>query len=122
DAGETLGVGHDLTELKAQFGQTAQQLFTRDAGAEPDSIERDDITRWDFGELPPDTRFKRAGKLLTGYPALVDHGSSVAIRIFDTQEGAQYSMREGVLRLLCLALKDRIKQLEKSLPVDQKAI
>lgn len=122
DAGETLGVGHDLTELKAQFGQTAQQLFTRDAGAEPDSIERDDITRWDFGELPPETRFKRAGKLLTGYPALVDHGSSVAIRIFDTQGGAQRSMREGVLRLLCLALKDRIKQLEKSLPVDQKAI
>ncbi|HNR11348.1 MAG TPA: ATP-dependent RNA helicase HrpA, partial [Nitrosomonas europaea] len=122
DAGMTLGMGHDLTELKAQFGQTAQQLFARGAGAEPDSIERDDITRWDFGELPAETRFSRAGKLLTGYPALVDQEQSVAVRIFDTQEGAQHNMREGVLRLLCLALKDRIKQLEKNLLVDRQTI
>ncbi|WP_287718987.1 DUF3418 domain-containing protein, partial [Nitrosomonas sp.] len=122
DAGMTLGMGHDLTELKAQLGQTAQQLFARGAGAEPDSIERDDITRWDFGELPAETRFSRAGKLLTGYPALVDQEQSVAVRIFDTQEGAQRSMRGGVLRLLSLALKDRIKQLEKNLLVDRQTI
>lgn len=122
DAGMSLGMGHDLAALKAQFGQTAQQLFTYGVGAEPDSIERNDIIGWDFGELPAETRFKRTGKLLTGYPALVDQGQSVAIRIFDTQEGAQRSMREGVLRLLCLALKDRIKQLEKNLPADQKTI
>ncbi|SCX10022.1 ATP-dependent helicase HrpA [Nitrosomonas eutropha] len=122
DAGTTLGMGHDLAELKAQFGQTAQQLFTRGAGAEPNSIERDGITQWDFGELPQETRFNRGNQQLTGYPALVDQEQSVAIRIFDTQQGAQHSMRGGVRRLLCLALKDRIRQLEKNLPVDQKAI
>jgi len=122
DAGAILGMGHDLAELKAQFGQTAQQVFTHGAGAESDSIERDGITQWDFDELPLKTDFNRAGKQLTGYPALVNQEQSVAIRIFDTQEGAQRSMREGVRRLLCFALKDQIKQLEKSLPIDQKAI
>lgn len=122
DIGSTLSMGHDLAELKMQLGQAALQLFTRDAGAEPDSIERDNITHWDFGELPLETRFSRAGKLLTGYPALVDQEQSVAIRIFDTQEGAQHSMHGGGLRLLCLALKDRIKQLEKNLPIDRQAI
>jgi len=122
DAGATLGMGHDLAELKAQFGQTAQQLFIHSAGMEPDSIERDGITRWDFGELPRETRFSRNGQQLTGYPALVDQKQSVAIRIFDTQEGAKRSMRAGVLRLLCFALKDRIKPLEKNLPVDQKSV
>ncbi|MXS85872.1 ATP-dependent RNA helicase HrpA [Nitrosomonas sp. HPC101] len=122
DGGATLGMGYDLATLKAQLGQTAQQLFTRDAGAEPDSIEREGMTCWDFGELPQETSFSRAGKQLTGYPALIDQKQSVAIRLFDTREGAQRSMREGVRRLLCLALKDRIKQLEKNSPADQKTL
>ncbi|WP_292979274.1 ATP-dependent RNA helicase HrpA [Nitrosomonas sp.] len=122
DTGATLGMGHDLAVLKAQFGQTAQQLFTHSAGAEPDSIERDGIICWDFGELPQETGFSRAGKQLIGYPALVDQKQSVAIQLFDTREGAQRSMRGGVRRLLCLALKDRIRQLEKSSPADQKTL
>lgn len=122
DTGAILAAGHDLVALKTQLGQTAQQLFTQGAEKETDSIERESVTHWDFGALPQEAAFKRSGKLLTGYPALVDQGQSVAIRIFDTLEGAQRSMREGVRRLLCLALKDRIKQLEKNLPVDRQAV
>lgn len=122
DAGTTLGMGHDLAELKAQFGQTAQQLFIHSAGIGSNSIERDGITQWDFGVLPQQTHFSRGDQQLVGYPALVDQGQSVAIRIFDTLEGAERSMRAGIRRLLCIALKDRIKQLEKQLPIKQTTI
>src|SRR5258705_4320744 len=41
---------------------------------------------------------------------------SVAIRLFDTRDAADASMRAGVIRLLRLELKEQMKQLDKSLP------
>lgn len=122
DAGTSLGMGQDLAELKTQFGHTAQQLFTDSAGTELDAIERDNITQWDFGELPQEVLFYRGQRELTGYPALVDQEYSVAIRILDTPAKAQRSMRAGIRRLLCLVLKERIRRLEKKLPVEQRAV
>ena len=71
---------------------------------------------WDFGELPAEIAFTRGGRRLTGYPALVDEGDSVAIRLFDTRAAADAAMRGGVRRLMRLALKEQMRQLEKSLP------
>ena len=53
---------------------------------------------------------------MTGYPALVDEGESVAIRLFDTSAAAGAAMRGGVRRLMRLALKEQMKQLDRSLP------
>ena len=60
--------------------------------------------------------FTRGGRKLTGYPALVDEGESVAIRLFDTGGAAEESLRGGVRRLMTLALKEQVRQLDKSLP------
>ena len=112
DAGRELATGRDLEALKAQLGQAAQLTF---AQAEP-GIERDQLREWDFGDLPGEISFTRGGRKLTGYPALVDAGDSVAIRLFDTRAASDASMRAGVCRLLRLELKDQMKQLDKSLP------
>jgi ATP-dependent helicase HrpA len=111
DAGHELASGRDLAALKAQLGQAAQLTFGR---AEP-GIEREGITAWDFGDLPAEIAFTRAGRRLTGYPALVDEGGSVAVRLFDTRAAADASMRGGVCRLLRIALKDHLRQLDKTL-------
>ena len=74
---------------------------------------RDAVRAWDFGELPEEIRFTRKGRKLTGYPALVDEGTSVAIRLFDLKDAADTHMRAGVRRLLRLALKDQLRPLEK---------
>ena len=58
----------------------------------------------------------RSGRQLTGYPALVDEGESAAIRLFDTRAAADATMRGGVRRLMRLALKEQMKQLDRSLP------
>ena len=88
----------------------------RGSASEKIAIERDQITQWDFGDLPVEVSFMRNGQSLTGYPALIDQNESVAIRLFDTREAADQAMRPGVRRLLSLMLKEQIKQLDKNLP------
>jgi len=112
EAGRELATGRDLAALKAQLGQAAQLTF---AAAEP-GIEKSGIRAWDCGELPATIAFTRGGRKLTGYPALADEGESVAIKLFDTRGAADGSMRGGVRRLMRLALKEQMKQLDKSLP------
>ncbi len=112
DAGRELATGRDLAALKAQLGQAAQLTFAK---AEP-GIERAGLTSWDCGDVPEQISFERAGRKLTGYPALVDEGESVAIRLFDTRDAADASMRAGVCRLLRIELKEQMKQLDKTLP------
>jgi ATP-dependent helicase HrpA len=118
EGGRELAMSRDLAQLKAQLGQAAQLTFSETL--RPDSnehlpIERDELTRWDFGDLPEEIAFTRSGKKLTGYPALVNREGKVAIRLFDTSETAQASMRGGVCQLLHFELREQMKQLEKDL-------
>lgn len=104
-----LAMGRDLKQLRVQLGEAAQLTFSKTT----DSVERQDIKTWDFGDLPAQITFNRKGARLTGYPALVDEKDSVSIRLFDAEQVAWKSMRAGVLRLLRFSLKEQLKQLEK---------
>ncbi len=112
EAGRELAGGRDLAALKTQLGQAASLTF----GADEPGIERSGIRAWDFGDLPAEISFTRGGRRLTGYPAVADEGESVAIRLFDTRAAADAAMRGGVRRLMRLALKEHMRQLEKRLP------
>ncbi|EEG09080.1 ATP-dependent RNA helicase HrpA [Pseudogulbenkiania ferrooxidans] len=112
DGKQEIGLGRDLLALQKQFGQAAQLTF-RDTSAE---FERDDVTSWDFGELPAAIQFARGRQQLTGYPALTLETDKVAIRLYDTEYAAQRAHRQGVVRLLQLQLKEQMKQLGKGLP------
>ena len=107
DGKQEIGLGRDLLALQKQFGQAAQLTF-RDTSAE---FERDDVSSWDFGELPESIQFARGRQQLTGYPALTLEQDKVAIRLFDTQLMAERHHRQGVIRLLQLQLKEQMKQL-----------
>ncbi|SFN36033.1 ATP-dependent helicase HrpA [Nitrosospira briensis] len=115
DAGQELAMSRDLPQLQGQLGQAAQLTFAQPDSDERLPIERDDVKRWDFGDLPEEIVFTRAGKRLIGYPALVSRGEKVAIHLFDTHEAAQANMRSGVRQLLRFELKEQMKQLEKNL-------
>jgi ATP-dependent RNA helicase HrpA len=122
DAGNELAMSRNLAQLQSQLGQAAQLTFAQADAEEKNSIERDNVIRWDFGDLPEEITFTRMGKQLTGYPALVDQQACVAIRLFDTRQAAVENMRAGVRRLLRFELKDRMKQLEKNLPGLKQAV
>ncbi|WP_127475921.1 ATP-dependent RNA helicase HrpA [Microbacterium sulfonylureivorans] len=77
----------------------------RESGAEtPAFAERTGLTDWSFGDLPDVVDTRVAGGVVRGYPALVDEGGSVALRIETTPEAAAAATRAGARRLLLLAV------------------
>ena len=85
-------------------------------------------TAWTFAELPELLEIQRtSGKgsaaqvqTLIGFPALIDHGDSVSIEVFDEPDVAAAKHRAGLRRLCALQIKDALKYLEKNIPDLQK--
>ncbi|MBK6738535.1 MAG: ATP-dependent RNA helicase HrpA [Haliea sp.] len=110
--GQLLGQGRDLAELVQRFALDTRQSISAVPQA---SVTRAGITRWDFGELPREWRFRQAGIDIVAYPALVDKAESVAIELCDYPGAARLSHRLGILRLLRLAGVQQVKYLRKQL-------
>src|SRR5512139_4071584 len=113
DSGQELASGRDLGGLRQQLGGAAR--ITYGGGAEDSEFERTGLTEWNFGDLPEQMKFKRGGRELIGYPALVDNGESVDLRLLDAADVAEKETRRGVVRLLRIALAAQFKQLDKDL-------
>ncbi|MCB5275099.1 hypothetical protein BJG92_02640 [Arthrobacter sp. SO5] len=65
-------------------------------------VEKSGLTAWSFGTVQRQVQGMVKGHTVTGYPALVDEGSSVALRLFQTGTEQEPAMRGGVIRLLAL--------------------
>ena len=68
--------------------QQLNETDARQAIAVKSEFDRHFITSWDFGDLPESVEVRRHGMTLRGYPALVDNGASVSLRLLDTPEAA----------------------------------
>jgi ATP-dependent helicase HrpA len=79
------------------------------------AIERDGITRWDFGALPDHLDLDRGGIRIRGWPALLDQGDAVAIRVLDSESRAATAMRAGLRRLIMLTLGTDLRYLRRNL-------
>jgi len=69
------------------------------------SLERTEMTTWDVEDVPREFAQVRAGHRVVGYPALVDEGGSVGLRVFAHASAQATAMRAGVRRLACLAVE-----------------
>ncbi|MBB4930105.1 ATP-dependent helicase HrpA [Lipingzhangella halophila] len=99
-AGQRLAEATSLDELRARLRpQLRAELSERASG-----LERSGLTEWDFGPLEQTFERSAAGPAVKGYPALVDEGDSVAIRILDSEAEQRRSMWAGVRRLLLLQI------------------
>jgi ATP-dependent helicase HrpA len=97
---QVLAQGEDLIELKARLaGQVRQALAEGGTG-----IERGGLTDWEVGTIPRQVEVVVAGREVTGYPALVDEGQHVALRVLDTVAAQDQAHWDGVRRLLALTL------------------
>jgi ATP-dependent RNA helicase HrpA len=95
-----VGEGKDLDELKQRL---APRMRAAIAAAAP-GLERDQVTTWDLGTLPPVVEERRAGRVVRGFPALVDEGGMVAVRLLETEAEQAAAMRAGTRRLLLNAI------------------
>jgi ATP-dependent helicase HrpA len=108
---EILSQGRDLNLLK---DSVKPQVHVK-KNDKTNAIERFNLKRWDFDEIPHNIELNAHQKDYKGFVALSDEDESVSIRVFVSEEEAFQSHRQGVLRLLSFELKPQLKQLEKDL-------
>ncbi len=95
-AGQRLAEGKDLAALQAELSVEVRRVVAR-VGA---GLERDDVRSWDFGPLPKVVDGAVDGHAVRGYPALVDEGGTVALRVLPSAAEQARAMRAGTRRLL----------------------
>ena len=113
DRGQQIAIGDDPVRLKREHAGQGQASFSQIPAS---GLEKDGLTRWTFGDLPEQVDLTRAGIRLRGFPALVDQGEAVAIRVLDSAESAALAMRGGLRRLFMLHLGADLRTLKKGLP------
>jgi len=111
EQGRTLATGRDLAALRAQWEGQAREAFSRKTDIE---LTREDVTTWDFEEIPEQVRSEGG---LMAFPALVDLGDAVALRVFERRDEASAAHVKGVERLLRHALSSDTKQARRRLPI-----
>ncbi|WP_150250518.1 ATP-dependent RNA helicase HrpA [Nocardiopsis deserti] len=111
DRGRTLAESKDLEKLRAKLKPRLREAIS----AEAKGVEKKGLTSWDFGPLEQTLERKALGPKVKGYPALVDEGDSVAIRIFDTRPEQRAAMWAGTRRLLLLTVPSVANVVSKGL-------
>ncbi|SPE36167.1 ATP-dependent RNA helicase HrpA [Burkholderiales bacterium] len=117
ESGRQLAMGRNLAALRAELAGQVEQSFRQlaAAGAADRAVASEPITDWDFGPLPQIQEIRRAGQVLVGHPALLDHGTHCALEVFDDPEAARHAHRAGLRRLFRLQLRQQVQALEKAL-------
>ncbi|RPE42677.1 ATP-dependent helicase HrpA [Streptomyces sp. Ag109_O5-1] len=95
----------DLEALKLRLKPKARQALSQAAAATAErqggeSLERKGLTDWTIGTLTRVFETRRAGQPVKAYPALVDDGDTVSVRLFDTEEEQAAAMWKGMRRLI----------------------
>jgi len=113
DEGKMLDYGRDLKKLQAKFTTEAVDSFEQIAA---DELHHTGCIQWAFDDLPETYQFIQNGQTFIGFPAIVDEGDSVGVRIFDTQAKAALHHQLGLLRLFQLCLRKECTYLLKNIP------
>jgi len=111
--GKLLKQGRNLDELKDSLQGKVQASIKKVADK---GIERSDIDKWDFNNLPKSYEKKVANITIKAFPALVDKNKSVAIELFEHESLAEQAMLDGVSRLILLSIPSPVKYLQQKLP------
>jgi ATP-dependent helicase HrpA len=114
--GSTLAEGKDLALLRAQLAPKTRAVVA----AVGEGIEQDGLTSWTIGALPRMIEEARGAYQVRAYPALVDEGDSVAVRVFDSARAADRAMVAGTRRLLLLSIPSPIAVISGRLSNDAK--
>ncbi|WP_460354818.1 ATP-dependent RNA helicase HrpA [Mycobacterium sp. ZZG] len=113
--GAVVSRGKDLAELRRELAAPTRQAVAATVAA---GLERTGLRDWpqDLAELPRVVEnLGASGHLVRGYPALVDTGAAVDIRVFATKAEQDAAMPHGSRRLLLLAGPSVAKNVERGL-------
>jgi ATP-dependent RNA helicase HrpA len=109
--GHEVATGRDLPTLAARLGGRVRRAV---ADAAPD-VERRGLTTWDVGTLPRTVDVESGGRPVRGFPALLDEGDTVAVRVMATATDQERAMRAGTRRLLILGVPAARREADRRL-------
>ena len=113
EQGRGLDYGRDVKILQEKYAVKAVKSFDQIAA---DELNYTGCIQWAFDDLPETYAFSQNGQHFIGYPAIVDEGESVGVRIFDTETKAANKHKDGLVRLVQLQLRKDCTYLLKNLP------
>lgn len=111
--GQELRSGRDLQALQDAYVGEVEETLLRFSD---NSIERDNVSDWNFGDLPNSVDIEKSGMTLQGFPALLEQDKGVGIKLFATEHAARTSMPVGLRALYREVLKDEVRYLHRKLP------
>ncbi|MFG1933376.1 ATP-dependent RNA helicase HrpA [Mycobacterium sp. NPDC048908] len=112
--GTEVARGKDLAVLQDQLAAPTRQAVAATVAA---GLERTGLRGWpdDLDELPRVIERRSGGHTVRGYPAFVDAGAAVDVRVFATESERDAAMGPGMRRLLRLTVASLVKSCERQL-------
>lgn len=112
DRRRTVAEAKDLPSLKQRLAPKMRATLARVG----EHLERSGLRAWTIGDLP---KVFEQGRV-KAYPALADEGTTVAVRVFETQAEQLAAMWAGTRRLLLLNVASPAKSILRTLTTTQK--
>src|SRR3954470_17486271 len=105
--GTVVAAGKDLEALKAPLRPKFAEAMAQAASSS--GLDVSGQTSWTFGTLERTFTQSRAGHEVRGFPAVVDEGTTVGVRVLGSEEEQEASHRRGLRRLLMLTIPSPTK-------------
>jgi len=100
DGDDVVAEGKDLDQLRDQLRPRLRSALS-DAAAR---VEHAGMRSWEIDTLPREVTARRGRQPVRGYPALIDEGDQVSVRVLEDQHEQRQAMRLGTRRLLLLSI------------------
>ncbi|MDR5896866.1 ATP-dependent RNA helicase HrpA [Larsenimonas suaedae] len=110
--GSYLGQGRDVNALEQRFSEAAKASTQALAN---DALQQSALTAWPREALPESHVQEQAGIRVEAYPAVVDEGNALGVKLFDHPDKALTQHREGVKRAAMMALPDQVRYLSRAI-------
>ncbi len=114
DRREVLAEGKDLAALQALMADRVRSTLS-DVAATTTDIERRNLRAWDLDDLPTEIETPGPTHTIRAFPALVDDGDSVSVRLFADRAEQAEAMWPGTLRLIRLQLPSPVRRFDSLL-------
>jgi ATP-dependent RNA helicase HrpA len=115
DADKVIARSRSLAALREKHAGASQQHYAKQSQLTTGA------RTWIFGTLAQKQDASAGSRQQLGYPALVDEGDSVGLRVFATPAEARISHERGSARLIRLVMARDFKTYRRDLPVNVQA-
>ncbi len=109
---KVLATGRDLFQLRSKLKRRIEKALSQVSRS---AFQNQNLTAWDFGELPRTTQITESGITIDAYPTLIDRTHSVSLQLVQSRALAASYMRAGVRRLFILIRDRMIRDQSKNL-------